>query len=153
LQSTPGNVGIRLIVFYKALRGAAALALSIFLAGAASSDGTVWIHELAHGLRQHFMGAFVMRVADLLDRAASPRNLKLTAALLAVDSAFTFFEAWVLHRRFRWAPWVVVIATASLLPFEIYEIWRAVHVGRVLIFAINVAIVVYLVRKRSFATA
>ena len=131
----------------------AALALSIFLAGAATADGGQSIHALAESLREHFMGPLGMRVAALLDRLASPRTVKIVSAALAADAIFTFFEAWVLHRRFRWAPWLVVIATASLLPFEMYEIWRSVHVGRVVIFVTNIAIVVYLVRQRWPAAA
>jgi uncharacterized membrane protein (DUF2068 family) len=152
-RTTENGVGFRLIVAYKTLRGAAALALSIFLAGAATADGGQSIHAFAESLREHFMGPLGIRVAALLDRLASPRTVKIASAALGVDAIFTFFEAWVLHRRFRWAPWLVIIATASLLPFEIYEIWRSVHLGRVVIFVTNIAIVVYLVRKRSPAAA
>jgi uncharacterized membrane protein (DUF2068 family) len=40
-----------------------------------------------------------------------------------------------------------VIATSSLLPFEIGVLLRQVRVGRLLLLMLNVAIVVYLVKR------
>ena len=45
-----------------------------------------------------------------------------------------------------WGPWLVVVATASLLPFEVVSFVRHPHVGRALILVVNLAIVAYLTR-------
>lgn len=47
----------------------------------------------------------------------------------------------------RWAEYLTVIASASLLPLEIYEIIRKVVPLRILVLAVNVAIVIYLIAK------
>jgi len=47
----------------------------------------------------------------------------------------------------RWAEYLTVIASASLLPLEIYEIIRKLVPIRVLVLAVNVAIVIYLIAK------
>lgn len=47
----------------------------------------------------------------------------------------------------RWAEYLTVVATGSLLPLEIYEIALKTTALRLFIFAVNVAIVVYLVVK------
>jgi uncharacterized membrane protein (DUF2068 family) len=54
--------------------------------------------------------------------------------------------------RKRWAEWFVIIVTGSLLPFEIYELIKAVNAAKVVTVAVNVAVVIYLVirvRKRG----
>jgi uncharacterized membrane protein (DUF2068 family) len=51
----------------------------------------------------------------------------------------------------RWAEYLTVVATAAFLPLEVHELLRGATVTRVGAFAINVAVVVYLVlAKRLF---
>ena len=51
----------------------------------------------------------------------------------------------------RWAEYLTVVATAVFIPYEVYELTRAVTVTKALAFAVNVAAVVYLVvAKRLF---
>ena len=47
--------------------------------------------------------------------------------------------------RRHWAEYLAVIATASFLPLEIYELVERVEVSRALVVVANLAIVVYLV--------
>ena len=46
----------------------------------------------------------------------------------------------------RWAEYMVVIITASLLPIEIYEIIRKSSPLKIVALAINIVIVIYLIR-------
>jgi uncharacterized membrane protein (DUF2068 family) len=41
----------------------------------------------------------------------------------------------------------VVVATGALLPFEVYEFVRVPHLSRALIFAVNLAILLYIARR------
>jgi uncharacterized membrane protein (DUF2068 family) len=50
-----------------------------------------------------------------------------------------------LWRLKRWAEWFTVIITASLVPIEVYEIYRRPTAIKVLVLLVNVAIGVYLV--------
>jgi uncharacterized membrane protein (DUF2068 family) len=54
-----------------------------------------------------------------------------------------------LYLRKPWSRWFTIIATSSLLPIEVYEIVRELHVVRVVVLLANVAIVIYLVRRRE----
>jgi uncharacterized membrane protein (DUF2068 family) len=45
----------------------------------------------------------------------------------------------------RWAEWLTVIITASLIPLEAWEIFFRPTVGKVLILLANAAVVAYLV--------
>ncbi len=141
-------LGIRLIIAYKVVRGAMALTLAIVLGVAALRDGGTWLLELASALRAHFTGMWSMHLADFLVRASSPRSLGIGAAALTVDGTFVLFEAWSLRHGFRWATWLVIVATSALLPFEAYELGRGVRAGRLAFFVANLAVVIYLVRKR-----
>jgi uncharacterized membrane protein (DUF2068 family) len=51
----------------------------------------------------------------------------------------------------RWAEYLTVVATAVFIPYEVYELTKAVTVTKALAFVVNVAAVVYLiVAKRLF---
>ena len=49
--------------------------------------------------------------------------------------------------RRHWAEYLAVIATASFLPLELYELFHRVRPTRVVIVAANLAIVVYLIAR------
>jgi uncharacterized membrane protein (DUF2068 family) len=44
----------------------------------------------------------------------------------------------------RWAEWVTTIVTASLIPFEVWEMFHRPNIGKAAILIVNTAIVVYL---------
>jgi len=146
-------VGVRLIVAYKLVRGTVALTLAVGLAVAAFNDGGTWLRDLAAALRGHFMGMWSVHLADLLVRASSPRSLAIGASVLLADGVFTLFEAWALRRSFPWAPWLVIVATSAFLPFEAYELARGIHAGRLTFFLANLAVVAYLVRRKSLPSS
>lgn len=83
-------------------------------------------------------------INDLL--GLSPRRFELIGgAALAYASVFAV-EGWGLWTGRRWAEYLTVFATASLIPFEVWEIGH--HFGWLKVGAllINLAIVVYLWR-------
>jgi uncharacterized membrane protein (DUF2068 family) len=47
----------------------------------------------------------------------------------------------------RWAEWFTVIITSSLVPVEVYEIHRHPSAVKVVVLAINVAVVGYLLYR------
>ncbi|HET9684154.1 MAG TPA: DUF2127 domain-containing protein, partial [Gemmatimonadaceae bacterium] len=47
----------------------------------------------------------------------------------------------------RWAEYLTIVATGSLIPFELYELVRSHTVVRVLALVLNVAGVIYLVYR------
>jgi uncharacterized membrane protein (DUF2068 family) len=113
--------------------------------------------------------------ADVLTRAATAIHLPLTSRLFdralqfalnlsvgkQVALAVTAFgyavlmgsEGVALFLRRPWARWFTIGATASLMPIELYEIAREIHPVRVLILLANIAIVVYLIRRKDLFDA
>jgi len=72
-----------------------------------------------------------------------------------VYAAVFLVEGWGLWREKRWAEYMTVIVTASLIPIELWEIYEHVTWLKIAAFLANVAIVIYLVyllkRPRSVA--
>jgi uncharacterized membrane protein (DUF2068 family) len=91
---------------------------------------------------------------DRLVHGALTRLAGLDRRRLEAIGVGTFFYA-LLHLvegtglvlRRRWAEYLTVIATGSLLPLEIYEIARKISLIRVGILAVNLGIVAYLIVK------
>lgn len=133
-------VGLRLVIAYKLAKAGGELVLAGVLAFA--EHGAV--REIATLLGRHVTGAWSLHLSALLARASAPHAVALATVALVLDGMLTLGEGWALHRRFVWAPWVVVISTGSLLPFEVFELVRAPHPIRVLILVVNLGIVVYL---------
>jgi uncharacterized membrane protein (DUF2068 family) len=77
--------------------------------------------------------------------------LALVAVGLLVYGLLEGVEGVGLWLAKRWAEYLTVVATAVFIPYEVYELTRAVTATKLVAFAINVAAVVYLVvAKRLF---
>jgi uncharacterized membrane protein (DUF2068 family) len=81
----------------------------------------------------------------------SSTHLHQLAAVLLVYAVVEGVEAVGLWHLARWAEYLTFLVTASLLPFEIYEIAHRATPFKVIALVINVAVVAYLVlAKRLF---
>ena len=83
--------------------------------------------------------------------AISTRNLELTGVVLAAYAVLEGVEAVGLWKAKRWAEYLTFVATALLVPLEVYEIATKPTALKGVTLVINVAIVVYLIlAKRLF---
>jgi uncharacterized membrane protein (DUF2068 family) len=141
-------VGLRLIIGYKYLKAVLQLAAAGVLWYGARHGLADYLTGFADNLREHAVPAASHRFISALDRFNhQPHGLRWLAAALVGDAVVSAFEAWALAAGYVWAPWIVVGATASLLPFEVVALFRHLRVGRVLVLVINVLIVVYLIGR------
>jgi uncharacterized membrane protein (DUF2068 family) len=88
------------------------------------------------------------RYADrVLTRLLSVDDRKLKAISLGTFgyAALLLTEGIGLLLRQRWAEYFTVIVTGSFIPLEVYELSRHVTLPRLIVIAVNVAIVWYLV--------
>jgi uncharacterized membrane protein (DUF2068 family) len=76
-----------------------------------------------------------------------PHRLRQISAGLFSYAALLVTEGIGLLLRKRWAEYFTVIATASFIPLELYELTLRLTLTRLIIFAINIAIVAYLVGR------
>jgi uncharacterized membrane protein (DUF2068 family) len=88
-------------------------------------------------------------IHPLIERVAGldPAHLKAIGVGTLFYALLHLVEGTGLFLLKRWAEYLTVIATGSLLPVELYEIARKPTVVRFGILAINVAIVAYLIVK------
>jgi uncharacterized membrane protein (DUF2068 family) len=77
----------------------------------------------------------------------TPVRLRLATAGAFVYAALFLTEGAGLMMRKRWAHWLTIIATATLIPFEIYEIAKEATALKIGTLIINIAVVAYLIRK------
>jgi uncharacterized membrane protein (DUF2068 family) len=81
----------------------------------------------------------------------STRSITLLAAGLAVYAVVEIVEGTGLWLARRWGEYFAMVATSVGLPLEIYDLTRKVTVTTLIFFAINLALVLYLVlTKRLF---
>jgi uncharacterized membrane protein (DUF2068 family) len=145
---TTRPAGVRIIIGYKITKAILQVAAALLLFYGATHGLAAALAEFAEKLREHAVHAWSNIVAAALLRFTKGRHsLWLAAYALLGDALLSGLEAWALWRGFAWGSWLIVGATACLLPFEIHALARHIRVGRVILFLVNLAIVAYLLRR------
>lgn len=138
--------GVVLIIAYKLVKGGLWLVFAAVILVLMRMGLGHHLVGLAEHLRHHSR-AWSLELAELVVRASTPRGLWTIVVALVADGVVSLVEGWALLHGHWWGPWVVVVATGSLLPFEVVAFVRRPHLVRAVLFVVNAAIVVYLARK------
>ncbi len=78
-------------------------------------------------------------------------TLYVVAAAATAYAVLEGVEAVGLWYQKRWAEYLTLVATVAFIPYEVYELSRAVSTFKVIAFVVNVAIAIYLLyAKRLF---
>ncbi len=143
-QSRTHGRGLRLIAAFKLLKGLALLALGIGALNLLHQDVEAivlhWINIFQVDPHSHYMHLLLAKLSILDDR-----RLKELSVGTFIYSAIFLTEGVGLALGKRWAEYLTIISTASLLPLEVYELARHASVGKGLALVINLAVVVYLI--------
>jgi uncharacterized membrane protein (DUF2068 family) len=107
-----------------------------------------WALELHIDPDGEHLGPLVQKIL-LLDE----RRLRTLSAGMAAYATLFVVEGVGLMMKKRWAEWLTVIATASLVPLEVYEIVRHPRPLRVAVLVVNLAIVWYLAARLQRAAS
>ena len=99
-----------------------------------------WIEQLPIHHAHHFLTRFLDKLLEL-----GPRKFIAIGIAACVYASLFLVEAWGLWRGKRWAEYLTVIATTSLIPFELWEIVRDLTLPKVAALIVNVLIVLYLI--------
>jgi uncharacterized membrane protein (DUF2068 family) len=140
--------GVEIIIAYKAIKGALWLVLATVIAVLVHLDLADHVAGMAEALRVHAR-PWSLGLARLLLSASSRHALWTLVAALYTDGTLTLVEGWALYHGRWWGPWLVVVATGALLPYEVLILVRHPRVIRALLLLVNAAIVVYLARVAS----
>ena len=137
---------LRLIAAFKFLKAAMLIALSVGAFKLLHKDvGEIaehWVGALRLDPGNHFVDTALGKASNL--RPEQIRDLGLGSLIYA---GLFFAEGTGLWLRKRWGEWLTVIIMSTLVPVEIYEIYRHPTLVRVAVLMINVAIVGYLIYR------
>lgn len=138
--------GLMLIAAFKLLKGLALLALGI--------GALRLLHRDVAALADHWINAFRVDPHNryiywLLAKLPMLNDQKLKELSVGtfIYSAVFLTEGIGLALRKRWAEYFTIITTASFLPLELYELFHHATLPKAVALAINIAVVVYLVRE------
>lgn len=151
------KIVLRLIAVNRAVHflvlGALGVAILAFSANRAELHTRVYrvIADLGGGTAAHgASGHGLLHEVDKLFTLDASR-LQLFAAVALAYAAIEGIEAVGLWLGKRWAEYLTLLVTASLLPVEVYELTHNLSPLKILTFVLNVAVVAYLLfAKRLF---
>ena len=140
------DAGLLAIAVFKLFKGIMLIALGL---GAFRLLNPVTVHRLTDWLLHFSLTTgqrFVDKAIDLLSKLTRGHAAALGLGAIAYGSLFTV-EGVGLWKGRRWAEYLTVIATSTLIPFEVYELTKRLTMVRVSALVVNVAAVIYLVYR------
>jgi uncharacterized membrane protein (DUF2068 family) len=132
------------IAAFKLLKAALLVAVAVgahrLVRGGGEAVLVHWVRALRVDPDNRIVHSIVSRLTGLSDRQLRAISLGtlLYAGLFATEGVGLLL-------RKRWAEYLTVIATALLLPVEVYELVRHPSAAKVLVLVANAAVVVYLI--------
>ena len=140
--------GLRIIGLIKLGKAALVLATTYGLFQMLKPERVDQLYEWMYSLTDSFERRLLERAVDWVDSLGTARlhNIVLGTGLY---TAILLTEGIGLMLRKTWAEWVTVVASASLIPFELWHLFFGVRHNTWAVLAatvLNVVIVIYLVR-------
>ena len=99
-----------------------------------------WLDQLRIDPDNEFIGTLLSKL-----QLVHTKELKELSALGVAYAALFLTEGTGLLFRKRWAEWLTIVATSSLMPLEVYELVKEFTALRLLALLVNAAVVVYLI--------
>jgi len=134
------------IIVYKLFKAVAGFLLGVSAVWLLARGAEAGAATLAEMVLEHVTAGWALEAATVIVRIATSGHVKFIAIAAFGDAGLSAVEGLALRAGRWWAPWLVVIATGALLPWELWELARHPRWGRVIILFINLAVVWYLLR-------
>jgi len=99
-----------------------------------------WVPRIGFGPGSRYVGRLAVEMAAL-----TPTRIKDVGVGSLIYAGLFLTEGIGLLLLKRWAEWMTIVVTGSLVPVEIWESLRRPHIGRVLLLVVNLAVVAYLI--------
>lgn len=152
---TRGWIGLEVIAVLKFFQ-----ALGLVLAGLSalgllnpgrSGAAQEWLEQLSLREGHAISAALAGKTLQLLENA-TPRQLLVAGVGSFIYATVFLVEGIGLWRCKRWAEYLTIAVTASLLPFEFFAVAREANAIRIAAVVVNLAIVIYLVWQLKVST-
>lgn len=132
------------IALFKFIKGALLLALAFgaltFLHKDVAAHVALWLDQMRVDPDNEFIGSFLSKL-----QLVHSKELKELSVLGTGYAGLFLTEGTGLLFRKRWAEWLTIIATSSLMPIEVYELVEKFTAIRLCALLINAAVVLYLI--------
>jgi uncharacterized membrane protein (DUF2068 family) len=145
-SATKKSRGLMVIAALKLVKGMALLALGFgalhFLHRDVAKEIADWIELLRTDPHSRYL-IWVLQKFSKVDE----HKLRALSVGTFFYAALFLVEGTGLALGKRWAEYLTIVSTASLMPVELYEIYVHTTWERVLVLLVNIAVVAYLVRE------
>jgi len=135
---------LRYIAAFKLIKALSLIIVAIVAFGLVQSQRVEaladWIMQLRIYQGHHYAVALVDKLLGL-----GPRKFIAIGTVACIYASVFLVEGWGLWCQKRWAEYLTVVVTASLIPFEVWEIFHEFSWLKIFALALNVAIVWYLI--------
>ena len=138
--------GLYLIAAFKLFKGLVLFAVGIgalrLLNNGVAAEVYRWANAFRVDPNNQYLQRLLLRFSILDDK-----RLKELSVGTFFYSALFLCEGVGLALRKRWAEYLTIISTTSLMPIEILEIYKRPSAARVALLLVNLGVVAYLVRE------
>jgi uncharacterized membrane protein (DUF2068 family) len=145
-RESKSTATLLLIALFKLVKGLLLLAVGIgavkLLHRDVEQTVTHWVEILRVDPDNRMIHKLLARVFSL-----RPGQLKAASVGTFIYAGLLLTEGVGLLLRKRWAEYFTIVTTAGLIPLELYELARHVSLAKIAVLIVNVAIVIYLVRR------
>jgi len=138
--------GLMAIAALKFVNGFGLLAIGLgalhYLHGDIENDVAHWMELLRADPHNRYLLWLLEKLSNVDDR-----QLRQLSVGTFFYSALFLLEGTGLAMAKRWAEYLTIVTTASLMPLEMYEIYVRTTVPRVVVLVVNIVVVWYLARE------
>jgi uncharacterized membrane protein (DUF2068 family) len=138
--------GLLVIAIFKILKALALLAVGLgalhFLHRDLAAEIAHWVDLVRIDPHSHYLHWILEKLSKV-----DERKLRELSVGTFFYSALFFCEGIGLALRKRWAEYLTIISTASLMPVELLELFKRPSAAKIALLLVNLAVVAYLVRE------
>jgi uncharacterized membrane protein (DUF2068 family) len=142
----PNDIALWLIGAFKLIKGLLLVVVAIRVLQLVHKDAATIVAAWAAHLHIDPDNRYIDRVLRTV-LSLDDHKLRAISAGMFCYAALLLTEGTGLLLRYHWAAYFTVIVTGSFLPLELYELVKRLTITRMVVVALNAAIVWYLIRR------
>ena len=140
------HTGMVAIAVFKLCKGALLLLVGFGLLELMHADIATLFSMLLESLHINADTRLVHALMLKVD-ALKPHSILIAGLISLGYAALLLAEGIGLWLEVSWAAYLTVVSTSALVPFEVYELIERVTLPRIILLAVNLVIVLYLVKQ------